>query len=429
MTEVVCLRCNAQSPETALYCQQCGQPLRCKECRAVLLPNAHACIQCGKLILERTADEQFNVGIGTVPPGYNRLKLHETPEVRDLDLIVSNEAIEHIGDFLPSLIGNRPKGNHNNPVVDDRAQQQAGMVEVTPGIPSPQPQLPAASSPPTLSKNSSEGLIWEIFRKQDGGILKLDIKGLKASSKRDYTTRLVYLYLYAKFLLDEDNVSRTEIYAFLDNVGLKDNNVSTYIAQAHGVSSEDGTLRLTFEGRKKAEQLIADIFNPDLEDSWPPNADTRSTGTRIKKSSKKSSEHQSAVDANVAGMVSHPLSKELAETIEHATIVTLSLVDKALLALYGIYRTGKEQEVPLASIIKYLYDAFEVPVQSNALSSALYKAREEKTAKASYMNFRDGHGYKITQSGRKYIEDSLKLKKPQMATSNVNVELNGANQQ
>jgi len=349
------------------------------------------------------------MGIGSVPPGYNRFKLHETPELRDFDLTISNEAIAHLGDLLPSLVGTRPKG-HNSSSVNNQPQKQSDLVEVITETISPSPQLLAASSQPTLEKNTSKDLIWEIFRRQDGGGLMQDISNLKASSKRDYTMRLVYLYLYANMQRDENNASRNEIYTFLDHAGLKDSNTSTYISQAHGISSEDGMLRLTYEGRKQAEQYIADVFNPDLADSWPSGTDTRATNTRIKKTSKKSSEQHSIIDANIASWVSHPKSKELVDALEHGGIVPLSLVEKALLALYSIYRTGYEQEVPLASIIKYLYDAFEVPMQSNSLSHALYVLRDEKTAKASYVNFRDGQGYKITPSGRKYIEDLLKLK-------------------
>src|SRR5712691_5178043 len=157
MSEMICSRCNAQSPENALYCQRCGQPLRCKNCQEQLLPTAHACIQCGQLIPERSNSEQFDVGIVSVPPGYNRLKLHETPDVRDVDSIVHNDAIEHIRDFFPPLVGNRPAGRANTN-GDHRTQQQTDLVEVAPEMPSPHPQLPAASSHPTLPKKSPEEL-------------------------------------------------------------------------------------------------------------------------------------------------------------------------------------------------------------------------------------------------------------------------------
>jgi hypothetical protein len=68
-------------------------------------------------------------------------------------------------------------------------------VEVPSDLPSPKPQLLPAASQQSLPKNSPEELIWEIFRKEDGGELRLDITNLKAASKRDHTLRLVYLYL------------------------------------------------------------------------------------------------------------------------------------------------------------------------------------------------------------------------------------------
>src|SRR5260370_19844820 len=110
MSELICTSCHAQSPEGAFYCQHCAQPLLCKGCKTLLLLNARACIQCGQLIPEHSGNGQFQVEVPLVLPGYSRLKIHETPDVRDLDLVVANEAIEHIKDFFPSLAGGRPLG-------------------------------------------------------------------------------------------------------------------------------------------------------------------------------------------------------------------------------------------------------------------------------------------------------------------------------
>src|SRR5437588_5213651 len=153
MSEIICPFCNAQSPENALYCQHCGQPLRCQSCRTVILPTALVCTQCGKIIPERSTSDKFQLGISVVPAGYNRLKFHETPDVRDLDLMVSNDAIAQLGDLIPSLIGTRLKG-HNGKSADNQPQKQADVVEMDSEMPSNQPQLPAVSSVSTLSKNS-----------------------------------------------------------------------------------------------------------------------------------------------------------------------------------------------------------------------------------------------------------------------------------
>jgi hypothetical protein len=117
------------------------------------------------------------------------------------------------------------------------------------------------------------------------------------------------------------------------------------------------------------------------------------------------------------------MTRALAKAIPHSTIISLSVLDKSLLALYGIYRAGNEQEVPIASIIKYLYDAFKVPIQSQILSNIFYRAREDKT---SLVNFRSGHGYCITPSGCEHIENLLNLKQLHLARTDGNAGSNGA---
>lgn len=429
MTEIVCLYCNAQSPESALYCQHCGQPLRCKDCGTQLLLKARVCIHCGKRIPERSANEQFHE-MNTVPPGYNRLKLHETPDVREVDLTMSDQAIAHIGDLLPTLIGNRPKGRHDSS-VDHQTQKQSDLVEVTSEIPAHplQPQLPAAPLPPVVIKDFSKDIIWEIFRKQDGGLLKQDIQKLKATSKKDYTVRLVYLYLYAKLQLGEDTVSRTEIYTILDSVGLKDGNTANYINQATGISSDSNeTLRLNYDGRSQVQQYITDAFNSELTDGWYPGLDTRSATSRIKKPSKKHTEqyNNDAADADITKWTSHEETKALVSVIPHNTIVNLSVFEQALLALYGIYKAGTEKEVSIASIVKYLYEAFQVQLKSSTISKTFFRIREDKTSKmSSFVNFREKHGYRITPSGRQHIEDLLVVKQPHLTTVDVNVGTNG----
>jgi hypothetical protein len=364
--------------------------------------------------------------MSNVPPGYNRLKLHETPDVRDIDLTVSDEAIAKIGDYLPAFIGNRPKGRHDSS-FDQEPQKQSDLVEVAPEMPTSQPQLPAASLQPALSKDSFENLIWEIFRKQDGGVLKQDIQKLKALTKKDYVIRLTHLYLYAKYLLKEDIVPRADVYTILDGAGVRDSNTSTYISQDNGISSdENDTLRLNYDGRQQVQQYISDVFNPDLPDGWLPGSDARPATNRTKKPSKKRNEQHKGVEPDVSKWVSHEVTRTLIDKAPHSTVDAMSIQNQALLALYGIYKAGTEHEVSVTSMAKYLYNAFEVQVDPQAISTAFYKARKGKAPKTSYVNFVEGHGYKITPSGREYIEELLKLKQPKAAPTEVNAGSNGA---
>ena len=424
MSEIVCLICNAPSPENALYCQQCGQPLRCQNCQNVLLPNARACIQCGKTIPERSSNDQFYLGASTVPPGYNRLKLHETPDVRDVDLTVSNEAIANIGDYLPSLIGNRPKGRHDSS-MDHQPPKQPDLVEVTSEIPTPQPQLPAAVSRPVSAENSPDQGIWQIFRNNEGRLTQERLD-LKAASKRDYIIRLAFLYIYARWLLNEEKVPRDDVFKILDEAGVKDTNRSKYIAASGIRSDENETLRLSLEGRNRAQQYIVEVLDAHGAEGWLPNQQARPTSSRVKKSNKKSSEQHISVDADVTKWVSHEETKVLVSAIPHSIVDNLSTFNKALLALYGIYKADTEQEVPVASIVKYLYKAFKVQVKAQTVSKKFYDERKEKTSKASFVTFVEGQGYQITPSGREHIENLLNLKQPQLATTEGNVRSNGA---
>lgn len=117
MSELICTKCHAQSPEGAFYCQQCAHPLVCKGCKALLVPNARACIQCGQLVPEYSNNEQFYAGvISTTLPGYSRVKWDETPTERHLDAMIDNNAIEQMSHLLPLLVNNRSLGQFKSAV-------------------------------------------------------------------------------------------------------------------------------------------------------------------------------------------------------------------------------------------------------------------------------------------------------------------------
>jgi EmrB/QacA subfamily drug resistance transporter len=69
-----------------------------------------------------------------VPPGYSRLKIHENADVREIDLIIPNEALPHITEFFPLLISARPFGRLKNG-IDSRAEPTDMMETLTPVSP------------------------------------------------------------------------------------------------------------------------------------------------------------------------------------------------------------------------------------------------------------------------------------------------------
>lgn len=416
MSEILCPNCNAQSPENALYCQQCGQPIRCKECGTALLSTAHVCIRCGKLIPERSTNGQFQIGVNTVPPGYNRLKMHETPDVRDIDLIVHNDAIEHIRDFFPPLVGNRPSGRRNNP-INQQVEQQTDVVEMPSALPAPQPQLASTSSQATVSQ---EG-IWQIFRDRDGRLTQ-ERRDLKATTKRDYIIRLAYLYMFARYRIGDENVPREDVFKILDEAGVKDTHRSTYINESGIHTNENDNLWLTLDGRERAQQYIAEVLDPKLPEGWPKGAESHPASNRAKKPAKKGSEQHSSSDTEIARWISHETTKELARTITHSIIDTLTVQNMALFALYCLDKAGVTSEVQISQISQYLFLAFQIQVDRHNLPKPLAKAVDSKPALATY---RKGSGYRITSSGIDYIEKLLKSKQAEYVPATT-VEANGA---
>lgn len=393
MQELVCTRCNIQSPEHALYCQQCGQPLRCKQCGTPLLSVARACIQCGKLIPERSNTEQFYTGAISTPPGYSRLKWHETTEVRDFDLIIANDSIEHVRDFLP-ILGDNSLSKRSKSSVDHELQQQTELVEVTQDVPPVRPQLPAASSQTTASQ---EG-IWEIFRNREGRLTQ-ERRDLKAANKKDYIIRLAHLYLYAKYQLRVEKVPRDDVFKILDESGFKDTRRSAYILESGIRSGENEMLYLTLDGRDRANKFLTEALDPTLPVGWPDGVESRSVNSRAKKPIKKDGD-----DAVIMEWTTHPTTAELAQLASHSVIDTMSEQNRALFALYCLHKVGITKEVQVSQISSYLYKAFKIQLAATNLPRALAKSVKNRPALAIH---RKNHGYQITDSGIEHIEKLL----------------------
>lgn len=403
MSELICPKCNAQSPEDAFYCQRCAQPLLCKGCKALLLLNARACIQCGMLIPERTNNEQYHMEVPSVLPGYSRLKIHETPDVRDLDLVVANEAIEHIKDFFPPLAGNRSLGQFKRPL--DHQTQQTDLVEVTSEVSSSPPQLPVAKSIHPLSEHTAEQRIWEIFKERDGKLVQ-EIIDLKATSKKDYIIRLVSLYLYAQESRGEEKVLRKELSKILDEANVKDTNFSVYINKS-GIRRENETLRLTSEARSRTQQYISAILDPNEPKGWLPSDPTPSTNGRTKKSAKRGSERHSESDVLVTEWTSCEKTQELNKKFPQSITGKFSVEDKALFGLYCLDKAGVIAEIQPIQLSRYLYSAFQLNVRSDGI-----RFKNALAKKPPYVARPEGSAtYRITASGITHVEQLLQSSK------------------
>ncbi len=315
---------------------------------------------------------------------------------------------------MRSLVGTRPRGNHVS-TVDRQQQQQPEVVEIPSEIPTHRPQLPAASSQPAASQ---EG-IWEIFRDHEGRITQ-ERRDLKETGKRDYIVRLAHLYLYARHQHDDEKVPRDDVFKILDEAGVKDNHRSTYIYKSGIHADENQTLRLTLDGRDRAQRYLAEALDQISPEGWRLGAESRSGGNLTKKQSKKGSEPLS--DTVIAGWVSHEATTELVKTTPHGTIDTMRLRNRALFALYCLEKAGVNTEVQSSQIARYLFAAFQIQIKAKSIPQALAKAVENKPAYATY---RKDSGYRITTSEIEHIESLLKSKQTEHTLATT-AEANGA---
>jgi len=294
MGETLCPCCGGGSPDEALYCMRCGEPIKCKNCGAGILANARACIQCGTPISEReSGDHQFSGG-SLVPPGYNRLRVHEKADVYsyDAEFVFSDTFGQQTGtgEVVARLGGIGDRASPSRP-IPQRPSTMPSVVEVD-GQQSPLPQLmagPNAAPPPSSGASTGrqdavhpeEQAIRAVFAEHDG-TLTLQLLDLKATSQTDYTLRLVHMFLYArKTLFGDPSTLRSEVYEVTEFANLPHDNVAVYLSRdgATTKSANGESLSLNLSGLEHARKCLLEIVDPAPHayppaGKWLPSADT-----------------------------------------------------------------------------------------------------------------------------------------------------------
>ncbi len=192
MSEASCPYCQTIVSEVAKFCHICGGQLRCKMCGTPIIMDAKACYECGEPVLVQSQAGQGDFDGSSIPSGYNRLRIRSTPNTYDVDLLCSDNAVEHVNDLLARL-----GRNHfaDQGIQGDYTVARSGMQMVvespTQSIAAPaheaQAEQSSADSHPPLQKttpvDSSENGIWRIFTTLDGKPVLDEIK-LKAGSAK-----------------------------------------------------------------------------------------------------------------------------------------------------------------------------------------------------------------------------------------------------
>jgi hypothetical protein len=415
MSEIVCPCCGAASPDAAKYCQNCGQPIICKGCGAAILAGARACIKCGTLIQERANTDVVLVGNMAVPPGYNHLVVHERHDAYsyDADFLVSNELAQQGGDFISNLVGARVRNVHEGgspaesshmPSTVEMAASKLSIPQLSSAPGQPPAELEATSHTESAPDDPEQALA-SIFRVENENLV-LVRRDMKAGTQQEYTYRLVHLTLYAyQVLLHQTSVHRSDVMDVTEFAGLVSKNVFSYLARdTQNITRNNDEWKLKLGGIEHARDAALQVVDPTIKGTWLPSTEGSAT-VRPRKAHMQASDSQKA-DNDVAVYVSHEATQALAADIPHDKIASMTHLQKALVALYGLRKSGHLGEVLPATMARYLYSAFHVASTGDELRYALKQAVARKDANVAHRD----RGYHITPSGERHVDDVLRTK-------------------
>ena len=345
-----------------------------------------------------------------MPPGYNRFTVHQKAESYsyDADFVFSDNVAQQSGDLIKHFAGYGEGAPPSRPIPQQGAQS-SNVVEVerrpdnVPQLTSPRDfgtsEANIDNSGHISSPDSEQAAVRRVFTEHEGK-LTLRISDLKAQIQKDYIIRLVHMVLYARdVLLGESQTSRDEVFEVTDYANLPRTSVGPYIStDTNIVKSSNGVhLSLNLPGREHAQSSLAEVLDPTVPaGKWTPSADTR-TPTKQSRAGKKKSRLQTPME----NIEVHKETQELKQHIPHEVISDASVLEKTVIALYGLYKAGVEGEVYYAAIADYLYKVFLSKVESESIRSALRRA--ENDGDKRIVN-KESAGYRITPSGIKYIE-------------------------
>lgn len=418
MNEIVCPHCGAISPEEALYCMKCSEPIRCKNCGASILADANACIKCGTLVFERESGRRRFSEAPIIPPGYNRLTVHQKAESYqyDADFVFSDTVGQQTGAFVSHLAGFGAPASASRPIPQPPQPQMSNVVEVA-NQQQAFPQLEADSgqttglgvvySPAHNGVMTPDNAIREVFAERDGKLtlLQSDMK-TENSTQVEYTLRLVHVFLYAhQVLLGDPNASRAEVYELTDFAGLPRENVMSYLARDSAIERKGDALSLKMAGIEHARKCLLEIVDPLTVGKYLPSTGSGKPTTRGKRSPKRIGDTQ-IEDNQMVVLVQHLETRALVQDISHDVLSDMGVLDKVIVALYGLYKAGHQEEVYYSTIATYLYDAFQIKVSTESIRSSLRTAMSHHN---KYVVHKDGEGYRITPSGLNYV-DALRVK-------------------
>ncbi len=293
MNMVDCQSCKNELPERGLYCPSCGSQARCRKCEDILEIAARFCVNCGTSTEESEMTTGLNDGREkSVGSTHNVVEFEEDTRSRRFRASVSDRAIDSISDPLAFFLAHgtgEPFKRRRRPSAGGVDNSQSSL----PGFTKEADTIDAETKADT--KNPPEGLLLperreagplgEIFHRNTDGQLRLMNSRLKPKNQSDFVRRLSVLFLHEYAKAGEDMVSREKLNKILEDAKVYDGNARKWIANNDLLSHDGDLIGLSLPGRERAEEVLWEVANPDIDPKW--TLGSRTSGQKAKNISEK----------------------------------------------------------------------------------------------------------------------------------------------
>ncbi len=307
-----CVYCSCTLPDKGFFCPECANQVKCKHCNELLVKSANACVYCGEAIIGKASAININTIEFTETETSRTFRASFTDTVgqnviESLGLMISNRlgaGPQNVtinlpgGQAVPDNLLQQPASEDSKPVtvnLDDIPAKKELDLDMQPTsepvqenlhIPISETKLEAPAPVEDIVNNEtvvevSQDIdshtevvdIYEIEALQR--IISLDEHRpvlieykLKAKSKREYCQRLTILLLYLNRLLGQQYVPKKTILDFLEQTGLGESNIKSWLNRNAMIAQYTDDLELLEPGIEVAKKFVKEIFDDAVPDVW-----------------------------------------------------------------------------------------------------------------------------------------------------------------
>lgn len=258
-----CQFCNQELPDGARFCHKCSKQIVCLDCGKLLIESSSICIYCGKEI--KTRSSQANV---------NHIKYSENENGKSFEASFSDETAGNVVDVFARFLPIKHKNDIQQQSVLQLSQaEDASAEEITD---------PVIVNNNVNSNDSDEmSKINKIFVVKGDTIILYE-KRLKAKSKNDHQARICLLFLLYNKIVTRKEISREDVKNILEKENLYDGNFRAWLSSHPSYFiKDDNSLELSPEGEERAQDILNEVFNENVEGIWKPNSSSQTSTSKV----------------------------------------------------------------------------------------------------------------------------------------------------